>query len=114
MDTAKRIEEIRARKNAATQGPYKIRQPARTSGWGLCVGSERYILFRVTGGHTGESERLNKIVTREQQRQADAEFIANAPTDIEFLLSQVEELQSALSMSLRTIEENALTCKARR
>lgn len=41
-----------------TPGPWTVMQPASTSGWGLCVGSETRITARIPSGPEREANAL--------------------------------------------------------
>jgi hypothetical protein len=80
------IEEIKARLEAATPGPW--------TGWG---GKSSHFL---TAGPNSEDEHGNTIVKEEIAEVEDwgnAVFIQNAPTDIAALIERVEELEGKLA-----------------
>ena len=75
--TPERMAEIEARANAATPGPWEA--------WDRGIGFEVHV----------NGEELNSEF-RETFRQADAEFIAEARTDVPALLAEVRRLQAAV------------------
>lgn len=74
------IEEVRARLEETTEGPWEFRWENAPEGSLAIVASKADAHFL--------SDRL---------REEDARFIANAPTDIAFLLAEVERLTSDLT-----------------
>jgi hypothetical protein len=76
-----RIDDIRKRLEAATPGPWEM----NGSGPG-------YILEDATSGHAIRCE----VCPPEETIPIDYEFIANAPTDIAYLLRLVEEYEAAM------------------
>ena len=75
--TPERLAEIEARAEAATEGPWEA--------WDRGIGFEVHV----------NAECLNSEF-RETFRQADAEFIAAARTDVPDLLAEVRRLQAAV------------------
>ena len=75
--TPERLAEIEARAEAATEGPWEA--------WDRGIGFEVHV----------NGEGLNSEF-RETFRQADAEFIAAARTDVPALLAEVRRLQAAV------------------
>lgn len=97
-----RIEEIRARRAAATPGEWEL-----GDGWVYTsppnptdplVGISRALPFRDTEKRAAERERV----------QRDCEFIANAPADIDWLLAEVEGLRGDLTDALTRERDGTL------
>ena len=82
MTIETRLAEIRARAEAATEGPWTAEYSGEQ---GNCVLPPGY-----------QSTREAVAVTRLLSAQADAEFIAHARTDVPWLLGQVELRDKAL------------------
>lgn len=85
IDTQTRIAEIKARAAAATPGPW------RAAKWG--DGSQDDMPSSNVFWDDGEAAVCIDILTR------DATFIAHARADIDWLVAEVERLQSAKSVS---------------
>lgn len=76
-----RLQAIEARLTAASPGPWEIAQPQETGGWGLCIKAGMNFIARMPG--------------RERQpKEANADFIANAPADIAYLLEEIRRLKA--------------------
>lgn len=71
-----RIDEIKARRNAATDGNWIA--PGRTGVLGAGV----------------VSAPTGRVIAIGCGSDADAEFIANAPADVDWLLAEIERLQA--------------------
>jgi hypothetical protein len=78
----KQLEEIKGRLQAATPGPWKMDEGS-------------YHVFR------GED-----MICADLYTEPDAEFIANAPTDIERLVAAVEEIASLVTLAETLCEMN--------
>jgi hypothetical protein len=73
-----RIDAIKARLAAATPGPWKARTTGVAGGdhWYVCDKDQSIASIHASDGED------------EAQREPDAEFIANAPTDVAHLLNE--------------------------
>lgn len=83
-----RIHQIKARLAAATPGPWEWYCPRL---YYKIMSGDNYVMEATEGVRSGN----------------DAEFIANAPTDIEFLLAEVDRLQKALNTADDSLRELA-------
>ena len=81
-----RLDEIRARTEAATPGPWRA--------YGNTVEQEKTGCHQVVGTEfTGWGYMAHERLTTKDE---DATFIANARNDIPYLLAEIERLRSAL------------------
>ena len=85
-----RIEEIKARCEAATPGPWEAdyNTPFSNDFVGIYEETEGYII-KAEDEDEGDSTRPN-----------DAAFIANAREDIPYLLAEVKQLKAGLNMAI--------------
>lgn len=83
------LEEIEARANAATDGPWWAWD--RGVGWHIALGTPKDV---DDWGHP--SHLLPEGFRTDISRQADAEFIAHARTDIPKLIEEVRRLRTQL------------------
>lgn len=99
-----RIDAIRQRLEAATPGPWRYRttsEPAEH--WVRGEASE----VALVGGYFDLSEADELALPVPHDSEPDAELIANAPADIEFLLGEVSRLQGELAMAREQTDEIA-------
>ena len=87
------IQEIEARLEAATQGPWDVETIPET-------GESRVIVRSNTG-----DPMLDVSVAPHGVRAEDAEFIAHAPEDIRALIDEVTDLRMKLEAAQFQIEE---------
>ena len=87
------IQEIEARLEAATQGPWDVETIPET-------GESRVIVRSNTG-----DPMLDVSVAPHGVRAEDAEFIAHAPEDIQALIDEVTDLRMKLEAAQFQIEE---------
>ena len=86
-----RIEKIRQRAEAATQGPWRA--------YGNTVEQENTGCHQVVGTElTGVGYMAYERLTTKNE---DATFIAHAREDIPYLLAEVERLRAALTLACR-------------
>lgn len=90
-DLSDHIEQIKARLERATPGPWEVFEHRDHSGLEAGPPHTEEYLRGYVNRVCGDSEWMRRGVT-EQQRN-DFRFIANAPSDIEFLLAEVERLR---------------------
>ncbi|GIP55928.1 hypothetical protein [Paenibacillus vini] len=92
-----RIQEIRERLEAASPGPWTIYEYSDYRG---------YEVHKYPIGYKSAITGWGKVL----QTKEDASLIANAPTDISYLLSEVERLQTALEFYAdeKTYETNVV------
>jgi len=83
-DSTDQLAAIEARANAATEGPWETHDGDVVQSYDIAV---------KTGEHSYEREG---IIPGEYVRDNDAEFIANARTDVPVLLALVREQQAKL------------------
>ena len=90
-----RLEEISARLNAATPGPWRVYVAidARDHTVYGNFKSKPYLLAEIWHNGLRPNEEHGEFA---QQQSHNADLIANAPSDITFLLSEVERLQGLL------------------
>jgi hypothetical protein len=92
---ADRTAEIRARLDAATEGPWIYESAADIHG----VEDDRIHYVTPQFAARDDDPPMTSFYDR-----ADAELVANAPTDIAYLLGRVEELEGQLAKVGRIIE----------
>lgn len=88
-----RLDEIQARLSAATPGPWKAQNLEQEHGHGG--------IFWVSVDRPDEIKTVAEVDANDDGveaiwRFADAEFIANAPADIAFLLAELRKAREAL------------------
>ena len=92
---SERIEQIKTRLEAATPGPWKWHDFAST------YTDEPETIIVHTGNFDWEAiadgEYIAAMSAWDSQQATDAEFIANAPADVAFLLGMVDELRARVS-----------------
>lgn len=90
-----RVQEIRDRLEAATPGPWSY-SPASTGN-----PSDGPTHHEVRSVSISDDRTMYAIATTDYNEMGylDAEFIAHAPDDIEFLLAEVERLQEDLEVT---------------
>lgn len=82
-------DAIRARADAATEGPWTITPPSRQ-------GLDWLDYYSVGTKQDGYLERATLDVSSHLNAEADAEFIAHARTDVPALLDENARLRAAL------------------
>lgn len=94
--TAERLQEIRARHEAATPGPWAYEAHGDSGDYGVGVimdGNDNYI-----EGYNDDNDcLLVEVVAIEVKNIVDADFIAHAHVDIPALLDEVERLNAELA-----------------
>lgn len=98
-DVEERLAEIRARHVTITPGPWKLCHHLRRGGDATCTcgyrggvwsGDGEAILLEMGGSPERNGDKVLPERSRAEQL-ADAEFIANAPDDVTFLLARLDE-----------------------
>lgn len=84
-------QEIRARLEAATPGPWVWERQFDSPGehW---IAADNHQCVRVTARHDGVSSSSTRCV----RADANAALIASAPTDLAYLLGEVERLRAGI------------------
>lgn len=105
-DRNERLKSIKERLEAATPGPWRM---GSLSSYNAATGEPEAFVYRLDSKDERETYH-NRICVRGHEDamdcDADAEFIANAPSDIGYLLALVERYEKAL--------DAACTCQYRR
>ena len=97
-----RLDEIRARTEAATPGPWRA--------YGNTVEQEKTGCHQVVGTEfTGGGYMAYERLTTKDE---DATFIAHAREDIPYLLAEIERLRAALELGYRATESRNLLAAA--
>lgn len=95
-----RVEEIRGRLEAATPGQWKSEDDPLQGAWSV----------RRDGFYVCQTRTETGIGGTSDIGKPDADFIANAPADISWLLAEVERLQSAFD----DYGDHTMSCACRR
>lgn len=95
-DRNERLKSIKERLEAATPGPWRM---GSLSSYNAATGEPEAFVYRLDSKDERETYH-NRICVRGHEDamdcDADAEFIANAPSDIGYLLALVERYEKAL------------------
>lgn len=93
-EMSKRLQEIEARLKDTTPGKWLVEYTSTRPGGQLCC-SETVYSYQPDGERFDIVGRVrNRLGPRQECK--DAYFIANAPSDIQYLLDRVRELEAAL------------------
>jgi len=91
-----RLTEIRARLNAATPGPWRVRAN------GSFIRA-RAVVYRDSNQHANNTDVCQLV--GERREWADADLIAHAPADIEWLLAENYRLQMSNEIHKEDVAE---------
>lgn len=86
MSDAERKAQIRQRLEAATPGPWFYERTVQNRG----------TFYEVAPKNGDEMDWANEVGCTADDKEADAAFIANAPTDLAWALERLDSLESAL------------------
>lgn len=120
MDADPRLEEIRAREQAATKGPWEWRTWLKGKEIHLqTVGWDAVMMFARWGMNSAQPQFRTddllvdgKDLLRQNGREVDhpdAEFIAHARADVTWLVAELTEARTKLAIAERRNEELADT-----
>lgn len=103
-DRNERLKSIRERLSAATPGPWRM---GSLSSYNAATGEPEAFVYRLDSKDERETYH-NRICVRGHEDamdcDADAEFIANAPSDIGYLLALVERYEKALETAIGALK----------
>lgn len=96
-----RLSEIKRRVERATKGEWKV----EPMGSQISILSRELVvaLIRKTTAWKNETERELRI----KQSTADAELIAHAPADLQYLMERLERAEAELGQIMETLEAMA-------
>jgi hypothetical protein len=112
-DLTARLDAIQARKDAASPGPWEASQGATSDGSELVTTYQQkteFLALSLNSGRSGlwlvdNSEVIPAVTGDGPRAKANAEFIANAPTDIGFLLDLARKQQAAIDAVTARLDE---------